>query len=224
MTGESGWFSPSWLCIRLSIALSGGVARRVTVENQVSIEELDALVISGGDDIDPSLFGIEPLPSSFYNIARDAMEQDYIRQGTTRGLPILGICRGHQLINVTFGGTLYPDIREIRVQTLNRRGLLATKTCRVKPDSRLSKILERDSIRINSLHFQAVKEIASDFESNATDLDNLCQAIAHRSKNILGVQWHPEYLFYLPRQLALFRWLIKCASERRQTSTKDRQD
>ena len=212
VTGNSRRFSPSWLCTRAAVRLAGGTAVRIMVTRRVPVERLDGLIISGGDDIHPTLFGAEPTVETFYDVARDSLEQDYIAHGLKAGMPILGICRGHQLINVTLGGTLHQDIRRMRRRTLNRRGLLPTKTVHVEPGSRLFAIVGTDRLRVNSLHFQAVDSLAPRLACEGRDLDGFCQALGYDGGDVLGVQWHPEYLFYLPAQLRLFRWLIRAAA------------
>nr|WP_238946770.1 gamma-glutamyl-gamma-aminobutyrate hydrolase family protein [Seongchinamella unica] len=176
------------------------------------IDSLDGIVISGGDDIHPTIFGEEPLPETFYDHDRDELEQEYIRDAMERNLPMLGICRGHQLINALLGGSLHLNIRTMRKKTLNRRGLLPTKTVNIVIPSRLHDIVGRERIRVNSLHYQAVRELAPDLDCIASDLDNFCQSATIADKNILGVQWHPEYLFYLATHRKLFRWLVQAAS------------
>lgn len=177
--------------------------------DRVEVDALQGLVISGGDDIHPTLFDEQPIPDTFYDRERDALEQDYIIAGMERELPILGICRGFQLINVTLGGALHLDIRNMRSKTRNRRSLVATKTVSISAGSRLCHIVGRRRLRVNSLHFQAVSKLSEDLVCEAQDLDAFCQAASLPGKNVLGVQWHPEYLFYLPTQLRLFRWLIQ---------------
>ncbi|RLQ21778.1 gamma-glutamyl-gamma-aminobutyrate hydrolase family protein [Seongchinamella sediminis] len=211
VTGNDKWWSPSWYCIRLSVFLAGGVARRISHSRRFPVDALDAIVISGGDDIHPTIFGEEAQPQTFYDHDRDELEQAYIRDAMERNLPMLGICRGHQLINALLGGSLHLNIREMRSKTHNRPGLLATKTVMIAPGSRLQQILGRERIRVNSLHYQAVKELAPDLDCEARDLDDFCQAAALAGKDILGVQWHPEYMFYLSTQRKLFRWLVRAA-------------
>ncbi|MFT7242815.1 MAG: putative glutamine amidotransferase [Candidatus Azotimanducaceae bacterium] len=214
VTGSNQRVSPSWLCIRLSVWLAGGVAKRISVDHHVELALIDALVISGGDDIHPSLSGAEPRPSQFYDVSRDTLETEHIRYALEISIPMLGICRGHQLINVVLGGNLLGDIREMRKKTYNRRGLLATKTIALNTDSRLRNIMGRDRIKANSLHFQAVDKVAEQATCTARDLDKFCQAIELPAADVIGVQWHPEYLFYLPSHLNLFRWLIKTAADK----------
>lgn len=211
VTGNDRIFSPSWWCIKLAIYLAGGRATRISIRRKVPVSELDGIIISGGDDIHPSLFDAEAVPDQMYDEQRDELEQHYIVAAEAHQLPILGICRGHQLINVTFGGTLHTNIRKMRKLTYNRRGLLPTKTVRVKTDSKLASITRNRPFGINSLHYQAVDQLASGFNSGAEDLDGLVQSIEHTSRDILGVQWHPEYMFYLSAQKSIFRWLVQTA-------------
>lgn len=218
VTGNDASFSPSWICIRLSVWLAGGKAVRISTKSKTPIEHLDGLVISGGDDIHPSLFDSESETLGDYDIDRDKMEYSYISQGLTSGLPILGICRGHQLINVTLGGTLHQNIRSMRRLTWNRRGLLPTKTALLTASGWLAEIVGADRLRINSLHYQAIDHLADEFSIEARDLDGFCQSAACRSRNLLGVQWHPEYLFYLSNQRRLFTWLVE--TSRQTTRTK----
>ncbi len=213
VTGNARTFSPSWFCIRLAIWLAGGKAVRIHVGKSVDPASLDALVISGGDDIHPSLFNEEPAPEVFYDDARDQLEIEYLEKASARALPVLGICRGQQLMNVTMGGTLLTDIREMRKLTYNRRGLLATKTAHIEPESQLRRLLDRSRVRINSLHYQAIDRIAPEFSLAATDLDGFCQAIESPGRKMLGVQWHPEYMFYLGTQRRIFKWLVSQAGQ-----------
>ncbi|AWL11259.1 Putative glutamine amidotransferase [Saliniradius amylolyticus] len=209
VTGNARRWSPSWYCIRLSVWLAGGIARRISVRHELPEAHLDGLVISGGDDIHPELYEGEVAPKGEYDEARDALEQRYIRYALEQHLPVLGICRGYQLINVTLGGRLYEDIRPLRRKTSNFGTVLPRKTARLQPGSLLKRWLKASQVRINSLHQQAVKETGQDLTTSAYDLDGFIQATEnHSTPPILGVQWHPEYLFYLSRQRRLFHWLV----------------
>ena len=214
MTGNDRPLSPSWICIKGVIRLAGGIPRRISVSRELPTSELDGLVVSGGDDIHPTLYGADPDPSVFYDVERDEIEQRYISVSLDRGLPLLGICRGYQLINVVLGGSLHTDIRDIRQRTLNRRGLLATKRVRLAPDSTMASLLEGERVRVNSLHFQAIDRVAKDLKAVAWDRDEIIQGVESTGRPVIGVQWHPEYLWYLARQRRLFDWLIRAARDR----------
>jgi len=214
VTGNDRQFSPSWLCIQGVIRLVGGMPTRISVTQEIPTDQLDAVVVSGGDDIHPTLYGADPDPEVFYDVERDELEQKYIRVAIDRGIPLLGICRGYQLINVVMGGTLLTDIRELRLHTLNRRGLLATKNVRLDHNSQMASLLASDHIRVNSLHFQAIDRVADGLKAVAWDRDDIIQGVEAAPRAIMGVQWHPEYLFYLFRQRQLFDWLLKATHQR----------
>lgn len=212
VTGDGRRFAPSWWCLRLALRLAGAQPQRISVRHSPADRELDALVISGGNDIGADLYGGEPAPRARTDPERDRLELRWIDMALENGLPLLGICRGAQLINVALGGSLHQDVRPMRRHTRNRPSLLPTKAVRVEPDSRLARVCGRDQLRVNSLHHQAVDRPGNGLRVVARDRDGLCQAIeGSRGQAVLGVQWHPEYLAYLPAQFALFRWLLRRA-------------
>lgn len=212
VTGNAKRFSPSWFCIRLSLALAGAKAVRISTKKSFDKTQLQGLVISGGDDIHPALYQQAPEGKAHYNPDRDALESEYISYAFANNLPILGICRGYQLMNVIRGGNLFADIRNMRKLTRNRASLLATKTVHIIPGTRLHKIVGRGKISVNSLHHQAIQDLGQNIQPIAFDNDQLAQSItATDLPNMLGVQWHPEYLFYLKAQRGIFAWLVKKA-------------
>lgn len=210
VTGNSRRFSPSWECARLALALVGARAVRISVRHDPGTENIQALVIGGGDDVSPEHYGHDIKARVKPDPARDQLEMRWINWALKNERPMLGICRGAQLINVVLGGTLHQDIRPLRIKTHNRPGLLPTKTVTLQSGSQLVEICGKERLRVNSLHNQAVDRIGNGLQVVGEDLDGIVQAIQSTSDlPILGVQWHPEYLFYLPSQLALFRWLAK---------------
>lgn len=214
MTGSATRLSPSWLAIRLALALAGAQAVRITVDRRVPPETLDAVVVSGGDDIHPGLYGSQELPQKEYDVARDELEQAYIRFALHRGLPLMGICRGYQLINVVLGGSLHTDIRKLRRHTSNFGTILPRKTVLLEKGSLLHQLTGRLRLCVNSLHYQAVDRVAADLKVTGRDLDDFVQVLQHEGgAPVLGVQWHPEYLFYLAGQRRLFEWLVRQAAK-----------
>lgn len=216
VTGAAKRFSPSWWCTRIALWLCGARPCRISVNHNVALRELDALVVGGGDDIHPELYGGELTGKEDYDRERDALEMRCLKLAIEDGIPILGICRGAQLLNVVLGGNLLGDVRKMRVRTSNRRQLLATKSVFVEPSSLLKTICNRDVLRVNSLHYQAVDRCGENVRITGRDHDNIVQAIEYIPPNSgkaggIGVQWHPEYLFYLPSHFALFRWLARRA-------------
>lgn len=197
-----------------AIALCGGRAIRLTAENyqQHHKDKFQGIVIGGGSDIDPGLYGRGDDEISPVDPDRDAFEVEMIEHALHTHLPILGICRGAQLINVVLGGTLYGDIRGLRMRTSNRRTPLPSKYANCTAEGRLSAIFQNPRWWINSLHSQAVDDLGSSLKIVARDDDQFVQAVESvDSRFLVGVQWHPEYLFYFPRQRRIFQALVQAA-------------
>lgn len=212
VTGNARRWTPSWWSLRLALRLAGAIPERISLRHLPSGEPLDALIISGGDDIGPELYGGESAAEAALDPERDQLEIDWINRALEDNIPLLGICRGAQLINVVLGGSLHQDIRQMRKLTYNRPGLLPTKQVRLEQDSVIARVCRRRHLRVNSLHHQAIREPGEGLRVVGRDLDQLVQAVeCIDGRQIIGVQWHPEYLFYLPAQFALFRWLLRKA-------------
>ena len=208
VTGNARRWSPSWWCIQVALLLVGCKAHRISVLKPDIPRDLDAIIISGGDDIHPSLYSAEESAPDEQDRERDQLEIHCISSAIDRGIPILGICRGAQLINVVMGGSLFPDINHLRNVTSQKPHLYPHKRITIAAPSMLFSIIGRARISVNSLHHQAVKEPGESLKIVAKDHDGIVQAIEDASgRSILGVQWHPEYLFFLPAQLAIFKWL-----------------
>jgi putative glutamine amidotransferase len=157
------------------------------------------LVLSGGEDVHPSRYGAAPDPAlRRVDVQRDAIEFAAVECAIGRRMPIFGICRGLQLLNVHFGGTLHQDIAadragagECHEQAGSWYDLAHEAT--VAPGSRLRSIVGVDRLRINSFHHQAVRRIGSGLRVVARADDGIIEAIEHGSYPwLLGVQWHPE--------------------------------
>ncbi|WP_136247821.1 gamma-glutamyl-gamma-aminobutyrate hydrolase family protein [Halomonas borealis] len=173
---------------------------------------LDGLIIGGGDDIEAHHYGGEIQLDVRVDPERDELELALLERFIPRGTPVLGICRGAQLINVHLGGTLDPDIETTYEGIKRQRTVLPRKTVDIVGDSRLYHLLRVTWCRINSLHHQAVQEAGRGIEIVARDRDGLVQAIESREHDFLiGVQWHPEWLIFNRPQQRLIRALIKAA-------------
>lgn len=210
VTGNDRRWAPSWWCTWLALRLAGAAPERISVRHHPSGEPLDALIIGGGNDIGPEHYDGDLDARVKTDPERDHLEIEWIRKALNRKIPMLGICRGAQLINVVLGGSLHQDIRPLRKQTYNRPGLLPTKQVRLAPDSRVARVCGKIRLRVNSLHHQAIRDPATELQVVGWDLDEITQAVEGlEDRRIIGVQWHPEYLLYLPSQFALFRWLLR---------------
>lgn len=197
--------------IAMSVFLAGGWPRMVVPGNEQSSIHFDALIISGGDDLNYALFENETCElDDIIDSSRDALEYALLHEAVMERKPVLGICRGYQLINVFFGGSLMKDIRRFGQKV--RYSPLAWKPIEINEKSCLAEITGTGRLKINTLHHQAVEEPAPGFEVCAEDNRGIIQSIRYKhSLDIYGVQWHPEYLFYLSSHFKLFVNLIKRA-------------
>ncbi|MBZ0332049.1 type 1 glutamine amidotransferase [Halomonas sp. ANAO-440] len=175
-------------------------------------DHLDGLVIGGGDDIQAHLYGGEVQLDVRVDPQRDELELELIERFVPLGKPVLGICRGAQLLNVHLGGTLDPDIYTTHEGLKRRRTVLPRKTVDIVADSQLHRILKVNWCRINSLHHQAVQQTGPGIEIVARDRDGLVQGIESREHEFLiGVQWHPEWLIFNRPQQRLIHALVEAA-------------
>lgn len=160
-------------------------------------EDVAGVVFLGGGDVDPDLYGHrEPVPN-LYGVDRGCDERTLalIKAAVESRRPILGICRGSQLINVAYGGTLIPDLGPDNPH--RGRGddpMFLDDTVLVEPHTRLADILGRPRLTVRNGHHQAVGEVAPDLTVAARGIDGVVEAIEHRDRCcwVLGVQWHPE--------------------------------
>lgn len=216
VTGPSrGGLAPRWL-VALALRLAGARPLMLKPDRPRPDVRVDGVVITGGHDVDPVLYAAAPEVQPRYDRERDRLESDVIDRALALGLPLLGICRGAQLLNVRLGGSLYQELRSRRVHTSNRWTIFPLKTLCVAAGSRLAALLGTRKTRINSLHNQGIDRLGAGLQVVGRDLDDIVQAIEEPSHPfLLGVQWHPEFLLYKPSQLRLFRALADAARARR---------
>ncbi len=187
------------------------------------LKYLDGLVLSGGGDVDPALFGEAPHPAySPAEEGRDAAEIALVHAALVSKTPVLAICRGIQVLNVAAGGTLVQDIpTEVRhslAHRIDKPKDFPAHEVAVSPGSKLASLLGADASRpiveVNSRHHQAVKAVAPGFHVTAKAIDGVIEALESddRSAFCVGVQWHPENFGADSRFRQLFRGLIHAAS------------
>jgi len=163
-----------------------------------TVQRLDGLLLTGGPDVCPRFFGEEPIVGiREIDYERDLMELELVRQAEKRDMPILGICRGIQLISVAFGGTIYQDIFVEAPDCLDhyQKAPKGTNThkVRVAKASKLFEIVKTEILWVNSHHHQAVKEPPPGFIISATAADGIVEAIERPGDSFLmGLQWHAE--------------------------------
>jgi putative glutamine amidotransferase len=217
VTGPDKRFTQAWWMTQLCLRACGARAVYLTPDTGDYHRLLNGVIIGGGDDIDPGLYGQGDEGLAPIDPARDAFEIDIIEHALQTDLPIFGICRGMQLMNVVLGGDLYGDIRAMRVHTSNRRNFLPTKTAYLHRGSELNLTMGAPEVLINSLHHQAIDRLGDSLQVVARDDDNIVQSVESRDRRfLLGVQWHPEYLPYLPYQFRLFRRIVSEARKHHQ--------
>lgn len=186
------------------------------------IERIDGLLLTGGGDITPDGFGGSPYAAgcvakiSFLSAERDVFEFAAVRAAWDLDLPCLGICRGMQVMNVSFGGTLVRDISELGKGHMDHacfeRGDEVIHSVRVKPDSQLHDILGADDVQVNSMHHQAISAIADGGVIDAWAPDGTPEGLEFPERTFfLGVQWHPEQLGNTPQ---LFNAFVDAAHDR----------
>lgn len=146
--------------------------------------------------------------------ARDHLELQLIDQAVKKNLPVMGICRGSQLMNVYFRGTLYQDINTFYTEEPNKASIFPVKKVFIKSGSLLEKVLSLKSLRVNALHNQAVKDPGESIAIVGQERNQVVQAIESTSHPfMIGVQWHPEYLPQSREHRRLFKALVEEAKE-----------
>lgn len=212
-SNRSGW--RIFPLVNLNLWLTGGRGRRLGAGRPADLDGLDGLIIGGGDDISPDLYGGELVATARLDPARDALEQRLVSEALQRSIPVLGICRGSQMLNVALGGTLDQDAYGTFTQSRKVKTILPRKFVRPCDGTRLADIAGTEQMTVNSLHSQAVKKLGEGLRIAAKDLGGMTQAIERvRDPFALGVQWHPEHLFYAHRQRAIFAALVHAARAR----------
>lgn len=207
-----------------AVLKAGGIPIIIPVnmdDNIISsqIKCVDGVIIPGGFDVNPLAYGEEPLQSlGFVYPEIDEFNLKAIDAARNFNKPILGICRGVQILNVFYGGTLYQDLSLIEncsikhIQSSKR--FEATHTAKILPESRLYNILG-EKTAINSYHHQAVNRVAKGFIAPAFSQDGVVEAIEKAGDEfVMGVQWHPEMMVTkYPAMLQIFKELVQACKK-----------
>ena len=188
-----------------------------------ALSRMDGLLFSGGGDMHPNSYGGQEHPRiDLVDHDRDRVEVLLVKRALEMSLPVFGICRGLQVINVALGGTLYEDLADQYPKALKHdyfdeqaRNYLA-HSVRVEPDSRLSQILGIPSLEVNSLHHQGIRRLASSLSASAFAPDGLIEAAELPGYPFgMAVQWHPECLQSYAPMRRLFRAFVDAANDYR---------
>lgn len=202
-----------------AVVRAGGLPLLIPIEFPVSqtlniLDRVDGLLLSGGDDVDYRLYTGEAHPSiEGICVERDQLEIALLKSAIAAEKPVLGICRGTQLINVALGGTLYTHIpaqfdTNINHSTPEENGRdCLVHDVELDPNSKLGKIIGQKKFSVNSFHHQAIQKAAPVLRVTARATDGLIEAVelAGASFGVIGVQWHPECLSAIQSQLEIFK-------------------
>ncbi len=179
------------------------------------IDQIDALILPGGDDVSPIHYNEEPLQKLGKNSPkRDLFDLALIKEAHHQQKPILGICRGLQILNVAFGGSLYQGLSyksSVSIQHEQKTDLkYETHSVLIENNSFLSSIYG-SKLMVNSYHHQAIKRIAPDFKVSAKSSDGVIEAVEHTDQKIYAVQWHPKLMAkHNPEHQKIFDAFVAC--------------
>ncbi len=184
------------------------------------LEQVDGVLLPGGGDINPTVYrGQFHKTIRDINPDRDRVELFLAQQAVKQEKPLLAICRGHQLVNVALGGSLWEDISDLKPDAMRHDYYLTSPrtylahSVQVSPDSHLALCLDQTEIAVNSLHHQGVRDLAPEVSVTAVAPDGLVEGIEVPGHPFaVGVQWHPENLIDdVPAMLGLFEGLVNAA-------------
>jgi putative glutamine amidotransferase len=202
------------------VVVSPAVGLRVA---KALLDGFDGLLLSGGSDLNPGYYGEKPKPEIGVTLPEwDTFDMALLRLALRRGIPIFGICRGMQILNVALGGTLYQDLHsqfsaDILKHGQERPKWQPTHEVEVLGDSYLAEIADRQAVGVNSYHHQGIKDLADTLTVSARSSDGVIEAVESREFSerwLLGVQWHPEGMRDTsPEHRNLFEAHL-CAAER----------
>ncbi|MEN0652207.1 MULTISPECIES: gamma-glutamyl-gamma-aminobutyrate hydrolase family protein [Hyphobacterium] len=201
-----------FLSLALSVRLAGGKPVKVTPTLPRAPGDIDGLLLSGGLDVNPHLYEGSTDPARRYDNARDALEMAWARQAWEMELPVLAICRGCQLLNVSRGGDLIQSIDPDVLETYPSGPVgyaLYRKPIDIEPESRLASITGATRLQVNSLHRRAVRQPGDGLRVTARESHGGIQAVeADDDRFVLGVQFHPELMIYRGDMRAVFRAFV----------------
>ena len=157
-------------------------------------DEYDGLILCGGNDIDPCYYGEDINGAINIDKERDQAESELLKAFLSAGKPVMGICRGHQFINIALGGTLYQDIENAETHT-NRTDFYCVHEVKSEPGSIFERIYGTD-FSVNSSHHQSVKKLGRELRATLVADNGIIEGFEHNSLPVFGVQFHPERMCF----------------------------
>jgi putative glutamine amidotransferase len=199
------WFY--WLSMRL---FGEHPIRLIAPGGEAALDGLDGLIIGGGDDISVDLYEGELTADVRVDPARDKLELKALEYAARRDLPVLGVCRGAQMLNVFLGGTLHQDIYKAYAGLKRKWTPLPARHVTITPNSLLHRVMGVEHLHVNALHTQSVDKLGAGLRVTARDRHDVVQAVEDKSAFFrIGVQWHPEFMIYRTSQRRLFRAFVR---------------
>ena len=192
-----------------AVLAAGGIPVNIPLDVDLGqlIGRLDGVLLTGGTDVDPQVYGEEPHPEVLsLEPERDGLEIELYRLAVANGVPVLGVCRGLQLMNVAHGGTLHQHVPEHSRYDVDHSG--AIHSVQIEPGSTLGE-LYGDSLEVNSLHHQCVDQLGEGLSITARADDGSVEGLELNGRTI-AVQWHPELLAGRDHD-PIFEWLVNAA-------------
>jgi putative glutamine amidotransferase len=188
-----------------SVIAAGGLPVHLPIDIDPAsiVDRLDGVLLTGGADVDPTRYGADADPEAGpFEAQRDALELAVLDRALDRELPVLGICRGMQLLNIHTGGTLHQHVPEHAFFDTDPTELVHQVS--VTAGTRLAELYD-DRIAVNSLHHQTVDRLGAGLVVSAVGDDDVIEAVEMPGRDVLAVQWHPE--LFTPVE-PVFRWLV----------------
>ena len=161
-----------------------------------TLDRVQGLLLTGGEDVEPARYGAVPHPKlGETDAARDTVELALIAGAERRGLPVLAICRGIQIMNVALGGTLYQDLASERAGPVDHADTNTRHGLRIEPDTLMHRTLGTTAVTVNTRHHQAIRDLAPTLRATAWADDGVIEGAERKQRGAawtLAVQWHPE--------------------------------
>ena len=180
----------------------------------IDVSKFDAIVISGGGDINPNTYGEEKGDKTIrISDDRDLTELAMLKSAEENNVKTLAICRGHQLLNIYKGGTLFQDLSDSGFNEINHEKPFSDARSHIhdvhiEAETKLYEIINEQNIKVNSIHHQAINKLGNDLKITAKSPDGVVEGIELINKwDAIGIQWHPENMLEDPVSIKLFQWL-----------------
>lgn len=209
----------AFMAMTMAVRLAGGEPRKLTASAPGDPRTVDGLIFGGGSDVYPGRYAGVVRDGVVYDEARDEMEASWASAAAEQNIPVLAVCRGAQMLNVSRGGDLLDDLKHLPQDdypssTLER--VFFRKEIELEPASLIAETIGGTALNVNSIHSQAINRLGEGLRVTARDANGVVQAVEDPHLDFcIGVQFHPEFLIHRSAFRRLFRALVAAADERR---------